>query len=162
MKEIDIYTSNRAPSVGWLRPGCRGILIKDGKVLLSWEKKYDFYVFPGGGLEQNEGLADCCAREIAEETGYLTSLRPAGIQVREYWESALLVFDYFTGDVTGTTERHLTEAEEDHNLVPVWVPVDEALQLFGAYESYFETDGGRAITYWREYEALKAFLSEQN
>tara|TARA_R110002111_G_scaffold147411_1_gene214411 strand:- start:1 stop:429 length:429 start_codon:yes stop_codon:yes gene_type:complete len=47
-----------------------GILINDkGEVLISDENRFgrQFTKFPGGGLEQGEGLKDCLKREFIEE-----------------------------------------------------------------------------------------------
>ncbi|MGZ3861613.1 MAG: NUDIX domain-containing protein [Bacteroidia bacterium] len=48
-----------------------GILVKDGKVLVSDEyiKGREITKFPGGGLEFGEGLTDCVVREFKEELG---------------------------------------------------------------------------------------------
>jgi ADP-ribose pyrophosphatase YjhB (NUDIX family) len=48
-----------------------GVLILNGKVLLSHEKALgkEFTKFPGGGLEYGEGPEDCVKREFLEETG---------------------------------------------------------------------------------------------
>ena len=47
-----------------------GILIKNNKVLLMWRKKdgQEYYVFPGGGKENNETVEVAVVREIKEET----------------------------------------------------------------------------------------------
>ena len=37
------------------RPSARGIIAKDGKVLLVHSKKFDYYKFPGGGMEKQLG-----------------------------------------------------------------------------------------------------------
>ena len=52
------------------RPSARGIAVKDGKVLLIHSLKYDYYKFPGGGVEEGENLEDALVREIKEESGY--------------------------------------------------------------------------------------------
>jgi len=49
------------------RPSVYGILIEDGKVLLS--KQWDGYDFPGGGVNMNETLEEALKREFIEETG---------------------------------------------------------------------------------------------
>ena len=45
------------------------IIIKDNKILLSHELNTNIYMSPGGGLEENETLSECCIREVEEETG---------------------------------------------------------------------------------------------
>ena len=56
-----------------------GIITRDEKVLLVRRREDDFlggvYEFPGGVVEEGEGLADALIREVREETG----LRVSGI-----------------------------------------------------------------------------------
>lgn len=52
------------------RPSARAIIIRDEKVLLIYSKKYDYYKFPGGGIETGEEPAEALVREVQEETGY--------------------------------------------------------------------------------------------
>lgn len=49
------------------RPSIYGILIEDGKILLS--KQYDGYDFPGGGIHLHETVDEALVREFWEETG---------------------------------------------------------------------------------------------
>jgi 8-oxo-dGTP pyrophosphatase MutT (NUDIX family) len=49
---------------------CRGILNKDGNLfVVKHRETSEFYVLPGGHLEENENPLDCCKREIKEELG---------------------------------------------------------------------------------------------
>ena len=47
-----------------------GIIIRDGKILLMRRLKngQEYYVFPGGSIENNENEEDALRREIKEET----------------------------------------------------------------------------------------------
>lgn len=62
------------------RPSVRGIIIKENKVAMVYSRKYDYYKFPGGGIEANEDKLTALKREILEETG-LTVLESS---VKEY------------------------------------------------------------------------------
>ena len=59
--------------------GVSGIIMWDERVLLVRRREDDFlagiYEFPGGVVEEGEGLADALIREVREETG----LRVSGI-----------------------------------------------------------------------------------
>ena len=70
MQKIQIINDDYQGHVDICRHASRGIVIKDGKLLLSYESNEDKYIIPGGGVEDGETLAECCAREIKEETGW--------------------------------------------------------------------------------------------
>lgn len=69
MKTLEIIGDNHFEAWTKQRVACRGIVISGEKALLSYEEKTDQYGIPGGGIEGEETLEECCAREIAEETG---------------------------------------------------------------------------------------------
>ena len=86
MKTIEIYGENRFDEWTKTRNSCRGIVIKDNSILLSYETKENTWMIPGGGVEENESLEECCIREVQEETGYITSLSPCVLKIVEYYE----------------------------------------------------------------------------
>lgn len=51
------------------RPSARAVIIKDGKIAMVYSKKYNYYKFPGGGIEADECMEDALIREVSEETG---------------------------------------------------------------------------------------------
>lgn len=52
------------------RPSVRAVIHRNGKVLLVYSKKYNYYKFPGGGIEDGETKEEALIREVREETGY--------------------------------------------------------------------------------------------
>ncbi len=62
------------------RPSVRGIIIKNGKIAMIHSLTYDYYKFPGGGIENNENHIDTLIREVTEESG----LKVIPESVREY------------------------------------------------------------------------------
>lgn len=51
------------------RPSARGIVIKNGKVAMIHSAMYDYYKFPGGGIEEGESPIEAMIREVKEESG---------------------------------------------------------------------------------------------
>ncbi len=51
------------------RPSARAIIIKDGKIAMVHSKKYNYYKFPGGGIDDDESMKEALIREVLEETG---------------------------------------------------------------------------------------------
>lgn len=51
------------------RPSVRGIIFKDKKIAMVYSQKYDYYKFPGGGIEAGESHNIALIREVLEETG---------------------------------------------------------------------------------------------
>lgn len=51
------------------RPSVRGIIVRDGKVAMVHSRKYDYFKFPGGGIEPGEEQEATLIREVKEESG---------------------------------------------------------------------------------------------
>ncbi len=51
------------------RDSARSIVIRNGKVAMVRSLKYDYYKFPGGGVEEGESPVEAMIRETREETG---------------------------------------------------------------------------------------------
>ena len=62
------------------RDSARSIIISNGKIAMIHSKKYDYYKFPGGGIENGEDPIETMIRETQEEAG-LTVIPET---VREY------------------------------------------------------------------------------
>ena len=55
----------------FVRPSVRGIIIRDGKAGLVRSLKYNYYKFPGGGMESGEEHRETLIREVREESGLI-------------------------------------------------------------------------------------------
>ena len=139
------------------RVASRCILLKNEKVLLSYEENTDQWMIPGGGLEGNESLQDCCAREVVEETGIVVAPNKLFLTINEYFDDLMYINHYFTADYVRETERKLTDEENKNGLVPKWVELNEAIDIFSKYADYEQANPMKCGLYRREHAALSYF-----
>ena len=55
----------------FIRNSSRSIIIRNGKIGMIHSQKYDYYKFPGGGIEEGETPVEAMIRETREEAGLL-------------------------------------------------------------------------------------------
>ncbi len=55
----------------FIRNSARSIIIHDGKIAMIYSRKYDYYKFPGGGIESGEVPVEAMIRETREESGLI-------------------------------------------------------------------------------------------
>ena len=55
----------------FVRNSARSIIIKNKRVAMIHSMKYDYYKFPGGGIENGESPVDAMIRETREESGLI-------------------------------------------------------------------------------------------
>ena len=53
----------------FVRNSARSIIIVDKKIAMIHSLKYDYYKFPGGGIEYGENPVNAMVRETHEEAG---------------------------------------------------------------------------------------------
>ena len=160
MKTVEIVGKNYCGRWTRERTACRGVVIEDGRVLLSYAVRDDLWMIPGGGLEAGEDEGTCCVRELAEETGRVVLPSACALEIDEYYEDCRYVSRYFFGAVVGRCRPQLTQAEQRMGLEPQWLPVEEALRIFSRHDDYAATDEERRGIYQREYTALSALWKE--
>ena len=141
------------------RIGCRAIIVENGRILLSYEVNTGVYLSPGGGLEEGETLEECCIREIREETGIEVKPLKHFITIDEHCFETVYNSNYFICEKTGESKPSLTETEIEHGITAVWVSIDEALEIFGAYASKREDI---ASLYLREFTVINEYIKAKH
>ena len=92
MNKILLINDDYLGHVERIRHCARGIVIEEGKVLLSYLSNTGYYMIPGGGVEEGESLAKCCERELLEETGIIVRAKEEIAEIEELFD----IFGYET------------------------------------------------------------------
>ena len=142
-----------------LRVAVRGIIFKDGKLLMI-QSDFGELKFPGGGQEKGESDEATLIRETLEETGYRvipSSIRPFG----EVEEKRLSVHEpmiwhqinryYFCEVEREQGECRYTESEKKYGFRQVWYTLEDAIRING---DNLKIEGEHAWNQ-REYTVLK-------
>lgn len=143
------------------RPSVRAIIHQNGKVLLIYSQKYNYYKFPGGGIENGEKAEEALAREVREEAGYQVisgSVEEYGQVIRRQQDS----FDengifeqknyyYFCEVSDEPVDRKLDDYEEEEGFTPVWMDAVSASR-HNKYE--YHPEGADLIMIKRESKVL--------
>ena len=75
----------------------------------------------------------------------------------KYYEEYRYSSHYYVCEVTGEGRMHLTDEEKCRGLVPEWIPLQEAIDLFSKHESYADVNEEERGFYQREYMALSEY-----
>ena len=158
VKTIEIHGANAHKVFTKTRVGCRGIVIKDSRMLISHEVNADYYLIPGGGLEVGETPEECCTREVCEETGFIVKPVFHYLTMNEYYEEYKFISHYFLCDIIGESEQSLTANEIRRGLIPEWISPDKMVELYSKHGDFAITNEEKRGAYLREYIALKEYL----
>ncbi len=136
--EIDTKDYDRG-GIAFVRPSARGIIIREKKIAMIHSIKYNYYKFPGGGIEDGETGVIALIRETAEEAGLCvipSSVKEFGyvhrIQKTERTDADYFVQDnfYYLCDVeAGSIPRELDDYEAEENFTLEWVFPEHAIYV---------------------------------
>ena len=142
MKQLELINDDFTGRIEKLRHACRGILIRDGNVLLGYETIGKKYIIPGGGVEEGETLEQCCEREMLEETGLRVRATQNYLEIAEKpdYGDHLNKYDVIYLDMTNLLgkvkpeelvpyieQKVLTDIQKDYDGVEVDGSFDEVL-----------------------------------
>lgn len=155
---VQLINDDYEGHVNHLRHASRGVLVRDGKVLLSFETLESKFMIPGGGVEEGETFAQACEREMLEETGMKVKATEEFLEIEELFCDWRHINHYFACEmIEETGSVNLTDAEKEIGLSFRWVSLDEAIKIFGDYEKFHQTNIADYGLYRREHLALKTF-----
>ena len=123
----------------FVRHSARSIIIKDKKVAMVHSIKYDYYKFPGGGIEDDESKKDALIRETLEEAGLVVkpeSMKEYGyvhrIQKSDYDDADYFVQDnyYYLCEVEETVvQQNLDDYESDEQFTLEYMEPEKAIYV---------------------------------
>ena len=135
----------------------RGIIFKDGKVLLAHQKGADHTFLPGGHIAKGEKAEAALKREILEELGekatvkqFIGAVEAAWSENDKHHHEINLVFEVDLPDINpseppGSLEGHLEfiwvrpEELKPHNLLPE--PMIQCLENWGrGYQGFWGSE----------------------
>ena len=151
------------------RPSVRGIIFRDGKLALIHNGKFDYYMFPGGGIEEGESHEETLIREVKEESGLVVIPE----SIKEYGSALRLSASLSRKDTIFEQENYyyLCEAKEDvespeydvHEMEEqyslVFVTLEEAIRK-NRFDDHGEENGGVWIE--RETRVIELLLEEED
>ena len=155
METIDQYSIHYDFPPLKTRPASRGLVVSDGKILLTYERNTDVYMSPGGGKEAGESFEACCIREISEESGYSVELVCPFVRINEYCFDTCYEAHYFICKIIGKGNASLTPTEIEHGVESRWVDINEAIEIFSHYDE--KAEDHRSL-YMREFTVLNKYL----
>lgn len=109
------------------------VLIQDNKVALIERHRagLDYFVFPGGGVDEGESAEQAAIREAMEELGVEVAIKQKVAEVKLGPKSRQIYFlvEQTGGEFgTGVGEEFTDSdphSQEEGIYIPVWMPIDE-------------------------------------
>lgn len=118
------------------RHAARGIVLREGRILLLFTERYNDFSLPGGGVNEGEDIQAALKRELEEETG----ARDVQVQAhygfieeyRPHWKPGYdlmhMTSHFFICDVAPELADARMERHEIANgMKPVWIDIFEAM-----------------------------------
>ncbi len=165
--EIDYKNYDVNGTVG-KRPSARGIIIKDDKLAMVYSRKYDYYKFPGGGIEANETNEEALIREVKEEVGLEVipeSIQEYGLAIRKEKGKVEDIFIqenyYYLCKITDKIlEQDLDDYEDEEGFILKWVDATTAIDA-NLNHDHKEKNSPRNIhMFEREAKVLGTLIAE--
>ncbi|MBD3311291.1 MAG: leucine--tRNA ligase [Candidatus Magasanikbacteria bacterium] len=122
---------------GYCRPGAYGIIQKDNKVFVLFDKEHGYYRLPGGGFDKEDKTPEeALKRELAEETGFVnyeigehfTKLEACSYTGDGEAYQHRMLHAYYVKLIDETRNKDLLEEHKDWDYH--WMTYDEAVDAF--------------------------------
>jgi 8-oxo-dGTP pyrophosphatase MutT (NUDIX family) len=109
------------------------VLIQDGRVALIERHRagLNYFVFPGGGVDEGESVEQAAIREAMEELGIEVTIKQkvAEVQLGEKSRQIYFLVEQTGGEFGSGVGEEYTDSDpaspEEGVYVPIWMPVDQ-------------------------------------
>ena len=117
------------------------VLIQDGKVALIERHRagLDYYVFPGGGVDEGESPEQAAVREAMEELGVEVAIKQKVAEIQLGYKSRQIYFlaeqiggEFGTGKGEEFADSNLDNPQKGM-YIPIWMTVDELPEHANVY-----------------------------
>jgi len=113
----------------FIRPSVRGIIIRDRKIAMVHSRKFDYFKFPGGGIESGESREQTLIREVLEEAGLCVlpdTIQEFGLvsRIEKGEDNDIFIQDnfyYLCHTASGTAAQQLDDYEAAERFTMEWV-----------------------------------------
>ena len=155
----------------FVRPSARAIIVKGNRIVMVRSQKYDYYKFPGGGLEAGETPVSALIREVREEAGMVVipeSVREFGYvhRVQKGERQEIFVQDnfyYFCEVEEQVMEQKLDPYEEVEKFTLEFVLPEKAIAVNRSSEHGDRSDDPHLLAMAeREARVLELLMREQH
>ena len=125
------------------------VLIQNNKVALIERHRagLDYFVFPGGGVDEGESPEQAAVREALEELGIevIIKQKVAEIQLGQKSRQIYFLAEQTGGEFgTGAGEEYTNsnpDSPEEGIYIPVWIPIEELL----LYQNIYPADVAKLV-----------------
>lgn len=152
-----------------IRPSVRGIIIRDNKLAMIHSLRYDYYKFPGGGIESGEDHIATLLREVKEESGLCViphTIQPFGYvhRIQKGNPEDVFIQDnyyYLCQAASVPVTQQLDDYEQEELFTPEWVLPSEILHTNRShYHGIKQEDFQFDVVLERECRVIERLLTE--
>ena len=111
------------------------VIIKNNKILLMRRVKrgQEYFVFPGGGIEQDESIEDAIIREVKEELSLDAKIDKLLFQIENRGQQELyFLIKEFSGvpEIGGPEKKRMNK---NNQYYPTWIDLNKISKLSNLY-----------------------------
>lgn len=106
------------------RPAVRAVVQdEDGRIALMYIKKWDYYMLPGGGIDEGEDNEHALSREILEELGCEVEVKEVLGKIETYfdrWQQKQVDYCFVAQKLKNANAASLSPFENEERFEQVW------------------------------------------